>query len=99
MSYDVRCSRCGHFCSVYDRGTMYGDSYRTEPPEEELFCKPCAEKEYDEILKRGKALDCWWMKPEFVVCAEKELKRKKKRSSFVCPGCGRIHTPSERCGL
>jgi len=62
--YSWHCCMCGRFVGWgADQSVYYGNSWDMEPPDPDYYCKVCAEKEKQEVIKRGKAHGCFWVQP------------------------------------
>lgn len=72
MNNFIKCSECGKFCQIADRGTYHGDIMSTEPPDEELFCKKCAKKLEKYYIKK-EIVPVYWLEPHWVINVAKKL--------------------------
>lgn len=75
-----KCCACGKFVSwEADNGTMYGcSSYDPpEPHDPDYWCEECAEKEYQDALKKGDQMYIYWAVPMWQSKALEKLGLKK----------------------
>jgi len=99
-TYDLRCSRCGRFCKIHDVGVPWGDSYSIDPPDEEIFCKDCADSEFYEAISTNRLIYCWWVKPAWFRAAKTVVRRRVPPiSKYRCSECNTLNRAGSPCNI
>lgn len=72
--FDIRCSRCGRFCSPKDSdcGVPFGGPLDSEPPDEKYICPRCLTELMERVENDPNSIPTggWYIKPKYVVKAE-----------------------------
>jgi hypothetical protein len=79
------CCACGRFHNPHhldsDGGIHYGHSYDLQPPDPTQYCPKCAKEALEEAIQNPEsiAINCWWIKPNFVSVAKSILRHRRKK--------------------
>lgn len=65
-AYYIKCTVCGRFCKPADSGIPFGNSYSTEPPDEEYYCQRCVEDKIKYYVEH-KRVPLFWLKPNWTL--------------------------------